>query len=75
MRPLHPRPITELLRIEQTGDYRWAGPTSKCLCGNELFGLLATFEDGEIAMYFTDGLCVICGVLVRLPTEGDDDVV
>lgn len=64
-------PITDLLRVEETDDLRFAGPTSECLCGNNLFGILATFEDGVVATYFTDAKCVVCGALVRVPTEID----
>lgn len=70
----HPLPITDLLCVERTEDLRWAGPTTECVCGNELFGVLATFEDGVVATYFTDVICVVCGVLLRAPTEIDEEI-
>jgi len=64
-------PITDLLMTEQTEDLREFGPTSECLCGNNLFGVLATFSEGVVATYFTDAKCVACGALLRAPTEID----
>lgn len=55
-------------------DYRDMGPTGECPCGSEFFYLLATFdpEDRTIGMYFTDGLCMGCGSLVKVPTPADE---
>lgn len=65
------RPITDLLLVQPTEDLRWAGPTHRCVCGSDLFGVVAAFEEGVVAMYFTDVKCVACGALLRAPTEID----
>lgn len=54
-------------------DYRWAGPTHVCLCGNANFGLVAVFHERQIALYFTDVRCLACGAYLIAPTEVDDD--
>ena len=48
-----------------------------CICGCEVFVMLAGFSEGEIAFYFLDAECASCGSMVTLPTpkkEGDIDV-
>lgn len=56
------------------GDYRWAGPTSQCVCGSTLFYMLASFdpETRLPGFYVLDGMCVACEVLVHLPTPIDE---
>lgn len=56
-------------------DYRWAGPTHVCLCGNSNMATITVFHDKQIAMYFTDIRCLACGAHLIAPTEADDDVV
>ena len=55
------------------GDYRWMGPTGECLCGCGMFAMLAVFDDETRlpGFFLTDGLCVACNALVRLPTPVD----
>lgn len=51
-------------------DYRFAGPTQACLCGNELFHAVVSFdEDQTIGYYLLDGICHACGATVNLPYE------
>ena len=56
------------------GDHRWAGPTLECMCGCTMFMMLAVFdEDTRLPGFFlTDGMCVSCNALVRLPTPIDE---
>jgi hypothetical protein len=46
-----------------------------CVCGCDVFIMLAGFIDGDIGFWFTDGECAGCGSMVTLPTpiDGDDD--
>lgn len=67
-------PITDLLTPEPGGtDYMWAGPVHECPCGCDLFHILAKFEDGVVAFYFTDAICSSCGSILRAPTEIDEE--
>lgn len=51
-------------------DYRFAGPTRACLCGNELFHAVVSFdEDKTIGYYLLDGVCHDCGASLQLPYE------
>ena len=54
-------------------DYRFAGPTHMCLCGNQSFATITVFHDRKIAMYFTDIRCLACGAHLIAPTEADDE--
>ena len=54
-------------------DYRWAGPTHVCLCGNNNFATITIFADRQVAMYFTDVRCLACGAYLIAPTEIDDE--
>lgn len=48
-------------------------PSHACLnCGGELFKVLATFEDYDIATWSTDGYCVACGAAVTVPCPVDN---
>lgn len=70
------KPWSDLLgKIPDGPDYKFAGPTHECLCGNDLLVVLATFHDGGISGYVTDGRCVSCGAHLMLPTEVDDEPV
>lgn len=42
-----------------------------CPCGNNVFRIMATFDDYEIASYSTDGECVECGSRFKVPTPID----
>jgi hypothetical protein len=46
-------------------------PTHVCPCGSNQFLVRCVFEDNEIAMYFLDMLCVLCGSLLTAPTLDD----
>lgn len=50
-------------------DYTFGGPTHQCLCGNNLFHLLAAFEDRQVSYYVLDGICHRCGAKVTVPYE------
>lgn len=59
---------------EATEDYRWAGPTSECMCGGTMFLLMVAFDPEERlpGFYITDAMCMKCKALVRVPTPVDD---
>lgn len=71
-----PKSITELFKVEPGGsDYMFMGPLSRCICGCNVFHILASFDDdGEIAQYFTEAKCASCGSLLRAPTPVDNEV-
>lgn len=49
-------------------DYRFAGPVKECLCGSNMFHVVASFdEEGEVSFYVLDGMCWSCGSIVTLP--------
>ena len=54
-------------------DYRWAGPTHVCLCGNNTFATITVFHERQVGMYFTDVRCLMCNAYLIAPTEADDD--
>lgn len=58
-----------------TSDRTWKDTTVRaCLCGNTTFYAVVSFnDDGEIAGYFTEGMCFDCNSWVKLPTPIDDD--
>lgn len=55
-------------------DYRWVGPTHECLCGENLFQIVAAFDNRQVCFYLTEGICWSCGAKVTLPTEIDPEV-
>lgn len=56
-------------------DYRWAGPTLRCCCGSDMFGLIVSFDESRcVATYFTDARCMHCGAYLIAPTEADHDI-
>jgi len=71
-----PAPWSEIFHELSEGgpDYRWAGPTEVCLCGNSSFATITIFYDKQVAMYFTDVRCLACGAYLIAPTEVDDDI-
>jgi hypothetical protein len=48
-------------------------PTHSCVCGCDLFLMIASFENCELSFYFTDAQCLDCGALVTLPTPVDNE--
>lgn len=44
-----------------------------CICGCEVFVMLGGFVDGEVAFYFLDAECAMCGSMVTLPTPKEDE--
>lgn len=46
-------------------------PTHICICGSKVWNLKVTFYDFEIAQYFLDMECAICGSLATAPTPED----
>jgi hypothetical protein len=69
-----PREIKDLFQKDYSNsmDLRGNPIGDVCVCGSELFTVIAAFEAGEIAFYFLDGECVNCGSLVTLPTPIDN---
>lgn len=69
-----PKSVTELFNTEPTGsDYLFMGPMHSCVCGCNVFHILASFDEGQVASYFTEAKCASCGSFVRVPTEIDGD--
>lgn len=48
-------------------------PTHACICGNKIFKILAVFDEGSPAFWFTDGECADCGTLLTVPTPVDGE--
>lgn len=48
-------------------------PTHACPCGSVLLNVKCIFDAGEIAMWFVDAECAMCGALVTAPTPEDFD--
>lgn len=46
-------------------------PTHICPCGCDEFFIRAKFNDYELAMYFLEMQCVVCGTLLTAPTPID----
>jgi hypothetical protein len=44
----------------------------QCLCGSNMWRIVASFEDYEIACYALDMECIECGSLAIAPTPLDD---
>lgn len=68
--------ISDLLIPEPNGaDLLWLGPTTECVCGNNVFHALIWFtDDREIGGYFTEMVCAFCGSLIRGATPVDTEV-
>ena len=68
-----PRPVVEMFNIEPGGqDIRWVGPVHECpMCEFHLFHILAKFDEGNVAFYFTDAICAKCGSYIKAPTPQD----
>jgi hypothetical protein len=46
-------------------------PTHACPCGSKLLKVNCIFDEGEIAMWFTDAECALCGAELTAPTPKD----
>jgi hypothetical protein len=46
-------------------------PTHECVCGSDLWNIRASFDNYEIATYFLEMECVLCGSLATAPTPLD----
>ena len=46
--------------------------THECMCGSNLWKVICSFADYEIASYFEDMECVACGSRFQSPTPLDD---
>lgn len=68
--------ISDLFYIEKEGpDLLFLGPTTECICGNNVFHALIWFgEDREIGGWFTEMSCAFCGALLRGATPIDHEV-
>lgn len=45
----------------------------ECLCGCNLFYVIAVFSEGDLAGYYTDAVCYDCGAWVKVPTPVDSE--
>lgn len=48
-------------------DYTGMPGTEQCLCGCTLFHAAVAFDEGEVAYYILEGICMACGAKVALP--------
>jgi hypothetical protein len=69
------RDLLHKIDYSKAMDLRGAPIGDICVCGCDVFIMLAGFVEGDIAFWFTDGECAGCGSMVTLPTpiDGDDD--
>ena len=69
------QPVYQLFYIEPDGtDLLFMGPTTVCVCGNQVFHALIWFDEYKtIAGYFTEMVCASCGSLLRGATEIDEE--
>jgi hypothetical protein len=44
----------------------------ECVCGSDMWKLIVSFQDYEIASYILDMECLYCGTLATAPTPLDD---
>jgi hypothetical protein len=68
--------IRELPIGNQTGDRTWKDTiVRQCICGSDQFYAVVKFdEEGEMAGYFTEGICFSCHSWVKLPTPIDPPI-
>jgi hypothetical protein len=65
------RPIREL-RPDYTGNMDHADEVRHvCDCGSFVWNIKASFDDFELATYFTDMECAACGSYAKAPTPLD----
>lgn len=43
----------------------------ECVCGSNIWNVKVVFDDYEIASYFTDMECAVCGTRATAPTPLD----
>jgi hypothetical protein len=66
------RSIRELKPKTETAPLDLSGMIlHECPCGANLWRLLVTFDDYEIATYFTEMECAVCGTYATAPTPVD----
>lgn len=68
------RDIRDLLHNQDYSsamDLRGSPIGDHCVCGCEVFIMLAAFNKGEVTFYFLDAECAGCGSLVTLATPLD----
>lgn len=46
-------------------------PVHECICGSNMFWIVAVFDDYEISTYFTNAKCFACGSWLTAPTYPD----
>ena len=46
-------------------------PTHECICGSNVFKIIACFEDYEIILYGLNAECYDCGNLLTVPCPAD----
>ena len=46
-------------------------PTHLCICGSQVWNVKTIFDNFEIASYFLDMECTVCGSLATAPTPVD----
>ena len=46
--------------------------THECPCGSDMWQIVATFDDYEIASYMLDMQCFYCGTRAKAPTPLDN---
>jgi hypothetical protein len=66
--------MASLLDIEPEGPrFDLTGiPTHECMCGSNLWRVICSFQDYEIASYFEDMECVCCGTRAQAPCPLDN---
>jgi len=47
-------------------------PSHACVCGSRVFKVKCMFEDNDIALWYIDAECDMCGALVTVPTPVDN---
>ena len=55
-------------------DYTWMGPAFKCVCGCDMFSIIASFDrDTRLpGFYLLEGMCAECNGIVKMPTPMDE---
>lgn len=65
--------LMDMLAATAPNDYRGV-PTRECVCGTDLIFIPVVFdEDREIAGYVNTGFCAVCGSMVTVPCNTDDE--
>lgn len=59
--------------LPEGADLRSVGEVRECMCGSNLWRVLAAFDDdGALAFYLLDMVCSGCGAVARAPVPGQD---